>query len=149
MHKQFFKLLFLCVTASCNSQQQLNAEQQQIVDAARTNFVFVEGGTFIMGNNSLPIAAEHEVTLDSYAIAKYETTFKEFDVFTDVNGLDKLAAEYRDGELFGLNYGAKLMGWYKANDYCKWLGEQLNLPLSLPTEAQWEYAARSLSLIHI
>jgi len=33
--------------------------------------------------------------------------------------------------------------WYEAEKYCSWLGAVSGLPFSLPTEAQWEYAARS------
>jgi formylglycine-generating enzyme required for sulfatase activity len=33
--------------------------------------------------------------------------------------------------------------WYQARDYCLWLAEQSGRPFALPTEAQWEYAARS------
>jgi len=33
--------------------------------------------------------------------------------------------------------------WYQAQDYCDWLAKETSLPFSLPTEAQWEYAARS------
>ncbi|MGO4765301.1 formylglycine-generating enzyme family protein, partial [Cupriavidus sp. 2KB_3] len=35
------------------------------------------------------------------------------------------------------------MYWQQARDYCQWLGEQIGLPFGLPSEAQWEYAARS------
>ncbi|WP_413766716.1 SUMF1/EgtB/PvdO family nonheme iron enzyme, partial [Vibrio vulnificus] len=33
--------------------------------------------------------------------------------------------------------------WQEAKDYCQWLGDVSALPFDLPTEAQWEYAARS------
>ena len=145
---RFLALIFcICfVVISCNSQKQGTPEQQAILSKAKANFVFVEGGTFIMGNNNVYDAPEHKVTLDSYSISKYETTFKEFDVYSEINEKEKLASDYRDAEGFGPKFGAKWMNWHQADDYCKWLGTQLNLSLGLPTEAQWEYAARSRGL---
>jgi formylglycine-generating enzyme required for sulfatase activity len=35
------------------------------------------------------------------------------------------------------------VSWYGAKAYCEWLGKVTKLPFDLPTEAQWEYAARS------
>ncbi len=138
-------LLALCT--SCNSQKEFTPEEQQILDNAKANLVFVEGGTFIMGNETMLMASPtHEVTLDSYSINKYETTFKEYDLYTSINNLDKIAPDYRNQDDMGPNFGAIFMTWQQATDYCLWLGKQLDLPLDLPTEAQWEYAARSRGL---
>ena len=137
----------LLLTVSCNSQKQPTPEQQQVIDAAKANFVFVEGGTFLMGKAPGIITSPvHEVTLDGYSISKYETTFKEYDVYTELNDLEKHKPDYRDLKDYKPNYGVKSITWYQAKDYCKWLGVQLNLPINLPTEAQWEYAARSRGL---
>ncbi|MGP5542847.1 formylglycine-generating enzyme family protein, partial [Psychrobacter celer] len=35
------------------------------------------------------------------------------------------------------------INWQTAQHYCQWLGQQLEVPMNLPTEAQWEYAARN------
>ncbi len=118
--------------------------QQEIINQAKANFVFVEGGDFIMGKAPYPVATpEHKVTLDGFSISKYETTFKEFNTYTNINDLDSIEPGWRHRKDMGPNYGVTFITWQQSKDYCLWLGKQLSLPIDLPTEAQWEYAAGS------
>ncbi|SDF53598.1 SUMF1/EgtB/PvdO family nonheme iron enzyme [Cellulophaga baltica] len=105
---KLFLFLFYILVQSCNSQKKATPEQEQILETAKTNFVFVEGGTFTMGKNGVSIAREHQVTLDSYSISKYETTWKEFDLYFILNGKEIINSQYR-GHLqdHGPNYAAK------------------------------------------
>ena len=136
---------YIAVASSCNSQ--LTAEQQEIINQTKANFIFVKGGTFIMGKAPIPKSMpEHEVTLDSYSMSKYETTWKDYDLYTELSGQEKLREDYRDLKDYAPNYGVKAISWQMARTYCQWLGQQLELPMDLPTEAQWEYAARSRGL---
>lgn len=84
----------------------------------------------------------HKVSLDSYSISAYKTTYADHDVYSQATGkplvgMDKLTKDHRYPE------AAAGLNWQEARDYCQWLGRQLKLPMDLPTEAQWEYAARN------
>ena len=118
---------------------------QEVVNQTKANFLFVEGGSFMMGIEGFREDTKpYQVTLSSYAISKYETTFKEYDVYHNIIGKEIVGKDMR-GVIkdYGENYGVKRVTWQEARNYCQWLGKQLNLPIDLPTEAQWEYAARS------
>ena len=145
--RYYILIIVTILTNSCNSQHGITAEQRAQINKIKENFVFVEGGTFEMGKDGMPESnPRHNVILDSYSLSKYETTFKDFDTYTAINDLDFIKKKYRDQRAMGQNYGICFISWYQARDYCKWLGKQLNLSLDLPTEAQWEYAARSRGL---
>ena len=126
---------------------------------ARTlkNLVFVEGGSFMMGDfgeihneEKLPYTGNaddgplHKVTLDSYSINAYKTTYEDFDVFTDATGKPRIAMEDElDIEVRNVPGTPAGVSWQQGQEYCRWLGQQLGIPMDLPTEAQWEYAARN------
>jgi formylglycine-generating enzyme required for sulfatase activity len=123
------------------------------------NMVFVPGGTFEMGSNDVrywerPV---HQVSLNSFYIGIYEVTFDEYDTYCDATGRSRPDDEGDDrGNLPVIN-----VSWYDAVAYCNWRSEQAGLQqvyrisgenvtadwdangYRLPTEAEWEYAARS------
>ena len=84
-----------------------------------------------------------KVTLTGYSMDKYELTFGEYDVFTKETGKQPLDKEdLGDKKARGPRQPAAA-NWYQAKAYCQWIGRITGLPFDLPTEAQWEYAARS------
>ncbi|WP_449106618.1 formylglycine-generating enzyme family protein [Pseudomonas mohnii] len=87
----------------------------------------------------------HKVELTSYSIEKVKVTNRAFQFYLKYSGL-KLRQDVAGNrfEIFSMppNNPAH-MDWYEAEKYCKWLADISNLPYALPTEAQWEYAARS------
>ena len=142
-----------------NSNEKNDLELQQriktLVDKTKKNMIFVQGGTFMMGDfgelvnkGNLPFDGDghskplHKVTLDSYSLNAYKSSYEDLDTYSAATGQPKVMD---DPDLQDLRYknAAAGLNWYQARDYCQWLGKQLDVPMDLPTEAQWEYAARN------
>ncbi|UVJ45956.1 formylglycine-generating enzyme family protein [Pseudomonas sp. LS1212] len=102
-------------------------------------------GPISMGANNKFV---HPVKLSSYSLSKFQTTLENFDLFFSAQGKPLFDAEYREREdltltLYAPNLPAPIKSWQEAKDYCVWLGELSDFPVDLPTEAQWEFAARN------
>ncbi len=140
---------------------QNSAEQDALIRQVKANLVFVEGGDFLMGDFGAEYGPEkiqldtetdskplHKVTLSSYSISKFKTTNQEYQLYLKLNNLqlrkddNSLYQELLDA-LNTLPNTPAHMDWYDAQKYCAWQGKVSGLPFALPTEAQWEYAARS------
>ena len=103
------------------------------------DMVLVEGGTYMMGNPDRDRNDEyaedvpHEVTLSSFYICKYEVTEA---LWTAVMGSNP--SKYPSGD----NYPVEQVNWYDCQDFVEKLSELTGRHFRLPTEAEWEYAAR-------
>ena len=122
---------------------------------SKKNMIRLPGSTYEMGDwgstvnkgglpfdNDLDSKPMHKVTLNTFSMGKFPVTYAEFDIFTAVLGLPRINQQTIYKRYRKPNNPAGV-SWQGAKDYCQWLGTQAGIPMDLPTEAQWEFAARS------
>jgi formylglycine-generating enzyme required for sulfatase activity len=118
------------------------AARAEIKDcAACPALVSLSSGSFTMGSNSSDPSEKpaHRVTLGHpFAIGKYEVTVEEW------NACVEGGACQRVGQYASPNAKAPIrdVSWDDAQQYLKWLSTSSGKKYRLPTEAEWEYAAR-------
>ena len=127
------------------------------------SLVFVDAGDFDMGDNfdegtddERPV---HTVFLDAYSIGKYEVTNEQFAGFLNdtINEMEFGWKWYNNNESnvklrlendkfipdFGFeDHPVAWVNWFGARAYCNWLSKKTGDTYRLPTEAEWEKAAR-------
>ena len=115
--------------------------------------IFVEGGTFMMGaddiikDESLNAALrdahpKHEVTLSSYYIGETEVTQRQWTIVMGTTINDLAAEAKRPANSVGDNIPIYYVTWEQASQFCEKLSQLTGKKYVLPTEAQWEFAAR-------
>lgn len=108
----------------------LNPVLQRLIN----NMVYVEGGTFQMGSDDIFGSAKpvYQVTLSSYYIGKYEVTQEEWKAVMGSN-----PSHFR-----GAHLPVEEVSWNDCQTFIQRLNQQTGQHFRLPTEAEWEFAAR-------
>lgn len=106
----------------------------------------IPAGSYQMGSPSSSVEfterPQHEVTLKSFAISRYEVTVAEYKRFLQATGLKRNASVAGKKS----NQPVASVNWDDANKYANWLAKQTGKNYRLPTESEWEYAALSQKL---
>ena len=105
--------------------------------------LYVPGGSFEMGSTELTYAKPvRTVDVDGFYIDKYEVTNGQYRQCVSEgacqfggDNTSNTRERYYDNPVY-TNHPVINLNWYEAKDYCQWVGGDL------PTEAQWEKAAR-------
>jgi formylglycine-generating enzyme required for sulfatase activity len=103
--------------------------------------VSLPAGRFAMGNNASDPSERpvHQVVIDlPFAIGKFEVTVQQWNACVTANGCQPVAQPANANP----NAPVRDVSWDDAQQYVKWLGMISGQPYRLPTEAEWEFAAR-------
>lgn len=130
------------LTAYLQSEEQVEKPIQIVEDIkfVAPVMVAIPAGNFLMGseNGAEDEKPVHHVTIEAFSMSKHEITMQQFRVFALATG--RPAPQYLDEES---NLPVTNVSWHDATAYTEWLSKKTKRLFRLPTESEWEYAARA------
>ncbi|TCW00157.1 formylglycine-generating enzyme family protein [Biostraticola tofi] len=160
-------LLIGCDDATSVQQNDSSPEVKKQIEKFNASLVSVEGGEFLMGDfgrehgkeklyydsddDSKPL---HRVQLSPFKITRFKIDNEQYQFYLKQNqltlpeGSGPITKKSWDAKNKTPNTPAHAL-WPEAEKYCAWLSKMTGKKVALPTEAQWEYAARSKGKFNI
>ncbi|MEW6731269.1 MAG: SUMF1/EgtB/PvdO family nonheme iron enzyme [Acidobacteriota bacterium] len=105
---------------------------------------YLEGDNFVMGRAGIPLEdPPHTVKVAAFFIDRYEVSNKQYLEFVRATG-HRVPADWIQGEPAAgtENWPVTGVNLTDARTYTKWRAERTGFPFRLPSEAEWEFAAR-------
>ena len=147
-------VLVLSMMVSCEPENENKSSLRNYTETAfgmNLEMVYVQGGTFEMGATAeqdedafyeeYPVRT---IKLDGYYIGKYELTQAQWEAVMGTRLREQRDKANPAWGFYGewANYPMGYVSWEEAREFCQKLSEATGKRYILPTEAQWEYAAR-------
>ena len=124
-------------------------DSKSIIQQIENNMVLIPAGEFLMGGGlaffEQPL---HKVFIDAFYINKYEVTFEEYETFCKETGWDSPTdSDYKyeciiNDKMYGAKFPVVNVTRNGAEAFCRWISKKTGQNYRLPTEAEWEKAAR-------
>src|SRR5437868_8516445 len=112
-------------TGSCSSRY----SKMSATHADPNDLILLPGGEFLMGqeNGRDEERPVHRVTLAPFLLCRFQVTNAHF-------------AEFRKFAYDCATLPVTSVSWFDAVEFCRWLSAEWDMPVRLPTEAEWEFA---------
>jgi formylglycine-generating enzyme required for sulfatase activity/class 3 adenylate cyclase len=109
---------------------------QSPTPASEPDMTAIRGGSFTMGSNDDPTERPvHQVAIKPFSIGKYPVTVREWNECAAAKACGFTAIGKDDAPVTNVS-------WTDAQQYAGWLAQATKKSYRLPSEAEWEYAAR-------